>query len=155
MLALQSRVMKLLRPAVLCVPVAFALGCGGGGMGVSGGSGGGPTASVVISKNTKGPFSVAMSTSFQPAEWDYTFFTQNPLATTTLENLQPSHIRLQGISQGIPQGSEGTPSTAWDFSILDAITQPVLGVGDHSPEFQIAKAPAFMYVNNDSSGTFS
>ena len=30
----------------------------------------------------------------------------------------------------------------------------MLGVGDHSPEFQIAKAPPFMYQNHDSSGTF-
>jgi hypothetical protein len=38
-----------------------------------------------------------------------------------------------------------TSTTTWDFSILDAITQPVLSVGDHSPEFQIAVAPDFMY----------
>jgi hypothetical protein len=94
-----------------------------------------------------------MSTSFQPAEWDYQFFSQSG-ATTPLNNLQPHHIRLQGVSQGVPQGTEGASSTAWDFSILDAVTQPVLGVGDHSPEFQIAKAPPFMYVNNDSSNSF-
>jgi hypothetical protein len=29
--------------------------------------------------------------------------------------------------------------------MLDAIATPVLGVGDHSPEFQIAVAPGFMY----------
>lgn len=109
---------------------------------------------AAISNNTNGPFSVAMSTSFQPAEWDYQFFTQNPGATTTLGNLGAHHTRLQGISQGIPQGSQGTGSMAWDFSILDAITQPVLGVGDHSPEFQIAKGPAFMYLNNDFNQTF-
>jgi len=97
--------------------------------------------SVVISRTTNGAFSVAMSTSFQPAEWDYQFFTLNPAATTTLGNLAPHHIRLQGVSQGVPQTTTGT----WDFSVLDAITQPVLGVGDHSPEFQIAVAPAFMY----------
>jgi hypothetical protein len=96
-----------------------------------------------------------MSTSFQPAEWDNQFFTLNPTATTALGNLQPQHIRLQGISKGVPQGSEGTTSTAWSFTTLDDIVQPVLGVGDHSPEFQIAKAPAFMYANNDSSSTFS
>lgn len=125
------------------------------------GSGGGggeinppPPESVVISKSTNGPFSVAMSTSFQPAEWDYQFFTLNPSATTTLGNLGPHHVRLQGISQGIPQGSEGTASTAWNFSTLDAITQPVLSVGDHSPEFQIAKAPAFMYSGDSTSGSF-
>jgi hypothetical protein len=96
---------------------------------------------VQISSGTSGPFNVAMSTSFQPAEWDYQFFTDNPGATTTLGNLQSQHIRLQAISQGVPQTSAST----WDFSIEDAVTQPVLSVGDHSPEFQIAVAPAFMY----------
>ena len=127
------------------------------GSGGSGGGGGGtpPDATVVISKNMNGPFSVMMSTSFQPAEWDYQFFTLNPTATTTLGNLGAQHVRLQGISQGVPQGAEGTSSTAWDFSILDAITQPVLSVGDHSPEFQIAKAPAFMYSGNNSTNSFT
>ena len=96
-----------------------------------------------------------MSTSFQPAEWDNTFFTLNPTATTPLGNLGSHHIRLQGVSQGVPQGSEGTTSTAWDFTTLDDITQPVLGVGDRSPEFQIAKAPPFMYVSNNSSNSFT
>src|SRR5258707_668081 len=82
---------------------------------------------------------------FQPAEWDYTFFQQFPSATTPLGALNPSNIRLQGISQGVPQASP----TAWDFTVLDAITQPVLGVGDHSPEFQIAVAPPFMYSNGN------
>jgi hypothetical protein len=40
------------------------------------------------------------------------------------------------------------------FSVLDAITQPVLGVGDHSPEFQIAKAPPFLYQDNDNGNSF-
>ncbi len=146
------------KSAVVFAALALALGCGGGSMGSSGGSGGGgtnpPSATVVISKNTTGPFSVAMSTSFQPAEWDNAFFTLNPGAATTLGTLGPHHIRLQGVSQGVPQGSEGTNSTAWDFSVLDAITQPVLRVGDHSPEFQIAKAPAFMYSGNGSGNDF-
>lgn len=113
-------------------------------------------ANVSVSATPVAPFDVAMSTSFQPAEWDYTFFQASTNAKETLlSNLQPHHIRLQGISQGVPQGTAGTTSTGWDFAKLDAITQPVLGVGDHSPEFQIAKAPPFMYVNNDSSNTFS
>ncbi len=112
-------------------------------------------AAAVISSSTTGSFSVAMSTSFQPAEWDYQFFTMNPTATTTLGNLNPHHIRLQAVSEGVPQGSEGTTSQTWSFSIVDAITQPVLGVDDHSPEFQIAKAPAFMYESDDSSDSFS
>jgi len=112
-------------------------------------------ASVTVSTNTGAAFDVAMSTSFQPAEWDYQFFQNFPGATTPLANLQPNHIRLQGISQGIPQGSEGTNSQAWDFTILDSTAQPVLAVGDHSPQFQIAKAPAFLYVNNASSSNFN
>lgn len=98
-------------------------------------------AHVQIQSTVTGPLNLAMSTSFQPAEWDDQFFTLNPTSTTTLGNLLPQHIRLQGVSQGVPQ----TSATTWDFSTLDAITQPVLGVGDHSPEFQIAVAPAFMY----------
>ena len=102
---------------------------------------------IQVANTVTGRFSLAMSTSFQPAEWDYQFFASNPAATTTLGNLLPQHIRLQGVSQGVPQ----TSATTWDFSILDAITQPVLSVGDHSPEFQIAAAPPFRY---DSNGNF-
>ncbi len=148
--------MKSAHLAFVFGSLAFALGCGGGGMG----SGGGtttpppPSETVVVSKSTTGPFSVAMSTAFQPAEWDDAFFAMNPTATTTLQKLGPNHIRLQAVSQGVPQGVEGTNSTAWSFTILDDVTQPVLSVGDHSPEFQIAKAPAFMYVNSDSSNPF-
>jgi hypothetical protein len=144
-----------LRIAVIFAVLACALACGGGGMapvggGGGGGGGGGASATVTISNNANGKFGVAMSTSFQPAEWDYTFFQDFPGATTTLGNLQPHHVRLQGISQGVPQTSAAT----WDFSILDAITQPVLGVGDHSPEFQIAKAPAYMYGGGNSGNSF-
>jgi hypothetical protein len=98
-------------------------------------------AHVAISNTVTIPLNLAMSTSFQPAEWDNQFFTLNPSSTTTLGNLLPQHIRLQGVSHGVPQTSPIT----WDFSTLDAIAQPVLGVGDHSPEFQIAVAPSFMY----------
>jgi len=96
---------------------------------------------IQVSSQTGGALQLAMSTSFQPAEWDYTFFKTFPRATTPLGNLPPAHIRLQGVSQGVPQKADQT----WDFTVLDAITQPVLSVGDHSPEFQIAVAPSFMY----------
>src|ERR1700722_18515676 len=102
----------------------------------SGGGGGCPNPaqeSVVISKGANETFSVAMSTSFQPAEWDDQFFTLNPTAPIALGTLAPPHIRIQGVSQAVPQ----TPASTWDFNMLDAITQPVLNVADHSPEFQI------------------
>ena len=86
-----------------------------------------------------------MSTSFQPAEWDSAFFQQNPGATMPLWKLAPQHIRIQPVSQAIPQQAP----EQWDFSQLDAIVIPVLGVADHSPEFQIAAAPSYM---NDAQG---
>lgn len=112
-------------------------------------------AQVQIASTVTGPLNLAMSTSFQPAEWDDQFFSINPSATTTFGNLLPQHARLQGISQGVPQGTAGSTSTAWDFTVLDAITQPVLSVSDHSPEFQIAKAPPFMYTGDNSSNDFA
>lgn len=95
---------------------------------------------VQLNSASSGKMNLAMSTSFQPAEWDYQLFQRFLNVTTPLGNLQPSHIRLQPVSQGVPQ----TSTTTWDFKVLDAITQPVLTVGDQKPEFQIAVAPPFM-----------
>ena len=88
-----------------------------------------------------GLLSVFMSTSFQPAEWDYQFFTNNsePGTTTTLNNLNSQHIRLQPVSQGTPESSQNS----WDFSTLDAILNPVIGVADKSPELQLAVGPSW------------
>lgn len=91
-----------------------------------------------------------MSTSFQPAEWDYQFFLNHPaLEPTQLTMLGSQHIRIQGQSQAIPMKANSNPQQAsdWDFTMLDAVVQPVLSAADHSPEFQIAVAPAFMNVN--------
>ena len=131
----------------LFVLLALSASCGGGTMSSPAPQQEQVSVNVQIVGTVTGPLQLAMSTSFQPAEWDYQFFTDNPDATTTLGNLLPQHVRLQGVSHGVPQ----TTATTWDFSTLDAITQPVLSVGDHSPEFQIAVAPAFMY---DSQGNF-
>jgi hypothetical protein len=89
-----------------------------------------------------GILSAFMSTSFQPAEWDYQFFTSNPepATTNTLNNLNSQHIRLQPVSQGTPESSQNT----WDFSTLDAILNPVISVADHSPELQLAVGPSWM-----------
>lgn len=95
---------------------------------------------VQLGSAPSGQLNLAMSTSFQPAEWDYSLFQQFPGVTTPLGSLGPSHIRLQPLSQGVPQ----TGPTSWDFTVLDAITQPVLAVGDQKPELQLAVAPSFM-----------
>ncbi len=65
------------------------------------------TVSVTVSNTVTGaPFKLAMSTSFQPAEWDYQFFTNHPTAIGPLGNLNASHIRIQAVSQAIPQQTE-------------------------------------------------
>ncbi len=93
-----------------------------------------------------GRLQVAMSTSFQLASWSYQFFNQTPQALPTLGALQPQHTRVQLVPDSDPLSSPGL----WDFSQLDPFLSPIQSSGDHSPEFQIAGAPAFM---NDSSGT--
>jgi hypothetical protein len=103
-------------------------------------------ANITVSNRASADFDLALSTSFQPAEWDNAFFfTSTTAKKTLLENLQPHHIRLQTISHGIPQ----TSPTTWDFSVLDDITQPVLAVGDHSPEMQLGWAPSFMWAGGE------
>lgn len=136
----------------------------GGGSGVSNNNNPPPPPPVVVNANvavqatTNGSFDLAMSTSFQPAEWDDTFFctpgacapqTWSTARTTSLGNLQPHHVRLQTVSKGVPQSAAST----WDFSVLDAITQPVLSVGDNSPEMQLGWAPTFMWSNGSAGGT--
>jgi hypothetical protein len=106
--------------------------------------------SIDTSQGIAGHLRQAMSTSFQPAAYDANFFVAHP-DLGPLTTLAPQHIRIQGISEGVPMKSASSPPqpSDWDFSTLDAIVQPVLGAADHSPEFQVAVAPAFM---NDASG---
>jgi len=106
--------------------------------------------SAVVSNSTdtslgiNGQLQQFMSTSFQPAEWDYQFFELHPgMEPAQLNTLGPQHIRIQGISQAIPWKANSNPQqpTDWDFTDLDSIVQPILSVTDHSPEFQVAVAP--------------
>ena len=132
---------RVLIPLVVSI---FAAGCGGGSMNsttTTTNTGNPPPESVVVtvSNTSKGSFAVAMSTSFQPAEWDSTFFVTFPAATTPLNNLLPQHIRLQPVSQGVPQKAD----QSWDFTMLNAVLNPVIGVADKSPELQLATAPAW------------
>jgi uncharacterized protein (TIGR03437 family) len=85
-----------------------------------------------------------MSTAFQPAEWDYTFFNNLPGAAGLLWQLAPQHVRLQPISQAVPM----TGPNQWDFTTLNAVLLPVLNADDHSPELQLATGPAFMDDSN-------
>ncbi|MGA3042206.1 MAG: glycosyl hydrolase [Bryobacteraceae bacterium] len=87
-----------------------------------------------------GRLQLPMSTSFQLAPWSYTFFSQTPNATTPLGALYPWHTRVQVINTGIPLTAPDT----WDFTELNAMFAPVQSTADHSPEFQIGTAPAYM-----------
>lgn len=106
-----------------------------------------PTAAVDTASGVSGAMKQAMSTSFQVAEWSPQIFSASATVTAEeaeLSSLLPQHIRLQTVSEGVPMKSSSTAATAWDFSVLDAIVQPVPASGDNSPEFQIAAAPAWM-----------
>jgi hypothetical protein len=100
---------------------------------------------VDTSSGVNGQLNLPMSTSFQLASWGDEFFVANPTATTPLQNLNSQHIRMQVLERDIPQDS----ATTWNnFPYLDGVVAPVHSVVDHSPEFQIAKGPAFMYDAN-------
>ncbi|MGO9255056.1 MAG: hypothetical protein ACLQU1_01950 [Bryobacteraceae bacterium] len=97
------------------------------------------------SVGVNGRLQLAMSTSFQLASYNELFFRGAPNATTELTALYPWRTRVQVISDGIPLTAPGT----WDFTVLDTMLTPIQGTGDHSPEFQIGTAPAYM---SDTSG---
>jgi len=90
-----------------------------------------------------------MSTSFQVAEWDGDFFgTGASVRETTMNALGSQHIRMQSVSQGVAMSTNTGTASDWNFTILDQTVQPILASADHSPEFQIATAPAWMCFSN-------
>lgn len=92
-----------------------------------------------------------MATSFQIGGWTTDYFGTGATATaheTTLTQLGPQHIRVQVVAGAIPMvGNSGTAAD-WDFTLLDQTLQPVLNSADHSPELQVAVAPAWMCLSN-------
>jgi uncharacterized protein (TIGR03437 family) len=91
----------------------------------------------------QGRLQQAMSTSFQLASYSDQFFTGAPgpaQLTGQLTALDPWHTRTQVTGDGIPLTAPDT----WDFTALNTMLTPIQGAGDHSPEFQIATAPAYM-----------
>jgi hypothetical protein len=55
---------------------------------------------------------------------------------------------LQSVSQGVAMSTNTGTAADWNFTIMDQTVQPVLASADHSPEFQIATAPAWMCFSN-------
>ena len=60
-----------------------------------------------------------------------------------LAGLQSDRVRLQIVD---PTGTPQISPDEWNFSVVDSVVFPVLSIGNHSVEFQIAVAPEFMYV---------
>ena len=107
-----------------------------------------PTVDTTMGVN--GVLKEFMSTSFQVAEWDGNFFGVNNAnaVESTMNALGPQHIRLQSVSKGVAMSTNTGTAADWDFTIMDQTVQPVLASADHSPEFQIATAPAWMCKSN-------
>lgn len=155
--------MKTLALGLTVLMLGICTACGGGSMASTTPPPPPPpptvNASITVDSTKSGPFNVAMSTAFQPAEWDDNFFCGNintctpqtwlTARTTLLTNLAPHHVRLQTVSQGIPESALNT----WNFSVLDSIAQPVLSAGDHSPEMQLGWAPSFLWSQGNMQGT--
>lgn len=96
------------------------------------------------SSGINGRLNLFTSTAFQPAEWDDTFFSTFPGAAKLLWERAPQHVNMQPVSQGVPE----TAANTWDFTTSDAVIQPLLGLSDHSPLYQIAVGPSFMDDSN-------
>ena len=106
--------------------------------------------STDTTKGVNGVMKQFMSTSFQVAEWDGNYFGGSNAAAleNTINALGPQHIRLQIVSQGVAMSTNTGTASDWNFTIMDQTVQPVLASADHSPEFQIATAPAWMCFPN-------
>ena len=96
-----------------------------------------------------GKLAEAMSTSFQPATWDDTFFAEYS-DVTPLTELGPHHIRVQVLEPPYASSSSSPSPGDWNFTVLDSVLQPVLSAADHSPELQIAEAPNILGMLNAS-----
>jgi hypothetical protein len=102
---------------------------------------------VDTSLGVNGKLEQFMATSFQIFQYTGQVFGTGATAVAReqqLTNLGAQHIRMQVISGGVPMVSNSGTAADWDFSILDTTAEPVLASGDHSPEFQIGTAPAWM-----------
>ena len=96
----------------------------------------------------------AMSTGFQPSIYSDAYLpTYGSAATVRLANLNSQHVRVQPILGDVPQQTNSSPQRAsdWSFVALDQTVQPLLALGDKSPELQLATAPPFL---NDANGVF-
>ena len=97
-----------------------------------------------VASTIAGPLQTFMSDNLQPSDsFHASFFTRAPDAKTLLDKLGSQHIRLQTCCGAAPQQGP----TAWDFSLLDPLVQPLLGLADRSPQLELG-VPAFLGDGN-------
>ncbi len=107
------------------------------------------TASVVVtalasaSNVPAGGQAAFMSTSFQLAQWSYSWLHDRPATLQPLNDLAVRHINIQLVGGSIPQ----TSATTWDFTQADEMIQTLLTTDDQSPLLEIGQAPSFMMAN--------
>src|SRR5580704_1459539 len=103
---LNGKLKMYLRPHSLTLPAVLLLSAATGAAQSS-------TVNVQIgnqinpSAGVNGRLQVAMSTSFQLANWSYQFFTQTPQALSTLGAVRPQHTRVQLVPGSDPLTSLG------------------------------------------------
>lgn len=88
-----------------------------------------------------------LSTSFQSAEWEGDYFgtgAEKASRQAVLAALGAQHMRMQVVSEAVPMLTHTGTASDWDFTLLDQLLQPVLAIGDKSPELQIGTAPKWM-----------
>jgi hypothetical protein len=88
-----------------------------------------------------GVFVEAMSTSLQPAPWQYEFFAMHPDAGQYLADLNPQHVHVQALDEALPWQGQGMGAADWDAGMLDTMMTSILQV-DGDPLFQIMVPPA-------------
>jgi len=94
--------------------------------------------------NGNGRLQEFMSTSIQMSWPNPLFINPADLAEPLLGALGSHHINMQSIGAGIPETSPGV----WDFSDNDVLANYIMAVSDHSPELEVAAAPAYMSDSN-------
>jgi hypothetical protein len=136
--------------------LAGATACGGGGGDTAVATPTPPTtarsANVKVGNAATGRFDVLVST-IVDATWESWLFQRFPNATTLLADMGQQHMLIvvdeNTYEQVVPQvGRDPSSRSSWDFTKVDAIVQPMLAMGDRSPDLMIGAAPPHMYDAN-------
>jgi hypothetical protein len=107
----------------------------------------GPTPLTVVvesdtdtTRGANGNFVEHMSTSLQPASWQYQLFQRQPDAGAYLQTLNPYHLHIQALDLAFPLQQETNSQSDWDASELDTMIPPTRAVAPGAM-FQVMLPP--------------